>query len=134
MNMAGRNRMLSQRIAKFFLFRESAALDEKVAVLMPLSCLEFESNLLSLGQTENNPPELAAQLRVVASQWQKFIRAQCPDLAHASRTNHARLVVAEGEYLLRSVDTTVKLFERLAKLPIGQESKGYGFLFKHTHP
>jgi CRP-like cAMP-binding protein len=132
-NMAGRNRMLSQRIAKFFLFRELAVLDEKVAVLMPLSCLEFESNLLSLGQTGNNPPELAAQLRVVASQWQKFIRAQCPDLAHASRTTHARLVVAEGEYLLRSVDTTVKLFERLAKLPIGQESKDYGSLTQHTH-
>ena len=37
------------------------------------------------------------------------------DLSHAARTQHARLVMAEGERLLRGVDTTVKLFERLTK-------------------
>lgn len=114
-NMAGRNRMLSQRIGKFFLFREWASLDSRITALIPLSCLEFESNLLALGKTGNIPPEVAAQLRVVASQWQKFIRSLCPDLCHAARTQHARLVMAEGERLLRSVDTTVKLFERLTK-------------------
>ncbi|MBS1129697.1 MAG: Cyclic nucleotide-binding protein [Proteobacteria bacterium] len=114
-NMAGRNRMLSQRIGKFFLFREWASLDPRIAALIPPSCLEFESNLQALGKTGNTPPEVAAQLRVVASQWQKFIRSLCPDLSHAARTQHARLVMAEGERLLRSVDTTVKLFERLTK-------------------
>ena len=114
-NMAGRNRMLSQRIGKFFLFREWPSLDEKIAVLTPPSCLEFDSNLKALGKTANIPPEVAAQLRVVASQWQKFIHTLCPDLSHAARTQHARLVIAEGERLLRSVDTTVKLFERLTK-------------------
>jgi nitrate/nitrite-specific signal transduction histidine kinase len=114
-NMAGRNRMLSQRIGKFFLFREWPSLDEKIAVLTPPSCHEFESNLQTLRKTANIPPEVAAQLRVVASQWQKFIQTLCPDLSHAARTQHARLVMAEGERLLRGVDTTVKLFERLTK-------------------
>jgi len=30
---------------------------------------------------------------VVAKQWQKFIRALCPDLSHAGKTKHARLVL-----------------------------------------
>ena len=114
-NIAGRNRMLSQRIGKFFLFREWADLDEKITLLTPPCCLEFENNLQILGKTANIPPEVAAQLRVVASQWQKFIRTLCPDLSHAAKTQHARLVMAEGERLMRSVDTTVKLFERLTK-------------------
>jgi CRP-like cAMP-binding protein len=114
-NIAGRNRMLSQRIGKFFLFREWPGLDDKIAALTLPSCQEFESNLQVLQKTGSTPPELAAQLQVVASQWQRFILALCPDLSHAARTNHACLVLAEGERLLRSVDTTVKLFERLTK-------------------
>lgn len=114
-NMAGRNRMLSQRIGKFFLFREWASLDEKIATLTLPSCLEFESNLQTLEKIENTPPEVAAQLRVVACQWQKLIHTLSPDISHAARIQHARLVVAEGERLLRSVDTTVTLFERLTK-------------------
>ena len=35
-NMAGRNRMLSQRIGKFFLFREWPSLDERIAALTRL--------------------------------------------------------------------------------------------------
>jgi len=56
---------------------------------------------------------VVAQLRVVAGQWQKFIRAMCPDPSHAARVQHDLMVMLEGDRLLRSVDTTVKLFERL---------------------
>jgi hypothetical protein len=52
---------------------------------------------------------------VVASQWQKFIRTLLPDLFHSTKTQDSRLAMAEGDRLLRSVDTTVKLFERLTK-------------------
>ena len=114
-NMAGRNRMLSQRIGKFFLFREWPAQQEIIAELSPPVCAEFENNLRELVQAAGRQPELVAQLDVVDKQWQKFIRALCPDLAHAGKTKHARLVLTEGERLLRCVDTTVKLFERLSK-------------------
>jgi CRP-like cAMP-binding protein len=113
-NMAGRNRMLSQRIGKLFLFSEWGSLESSIADLSLRACEEFESNLKTLTQTAQDHPELAAQLQVVSNQWQKMIRALCPDLAHAGRAKHARLVVAEGERLLRCVDTSVKLFERLA--------------------
>lgn len=112
-NMAGRNRVLSQRISKLFLFREWSCLDEQISNLSLASLQEFESNLQQLAMTGNDQPEVAAQLQIVAGQWQKYIRVLCPDLSHAGKVKHARIVLAEGERLLRCVDTTVKLFERL---------------------
>lgn len=112
-NIAGRNRLLSQRIGKLFLFREWNILHKRIDELSIASCAEFESNLRQLMKTGGDQPELAAQLHIVAGQWQKFIRALCPDLMHAHKTKHSRIVLAEGERLLRCVDTAVKLFERL---------------------
>lgn len=112
-NIAGRNRLLSQRISKLFLFREWSSLQARIDELLVASSAEFESNLHQLVKTGSGQPELAAQLQIVASQWQKYIRALCPDLAHARKAKHAQVVLAEGERLLRCVDTAVKLFERL---------------------
>ena len=114
-NTAGRNRMLSQRICKFFLFRDWGNLLESIANLSPLTCQEFEDNLKVLVEAGSAHREIAAQLDVVGQQWQRFIRALCPDLSHPGKVKHARLVLTEGERLLRSVDTSVKLFERLSK-------------------
>lgn len=114
-NQAGRNRMLLQRIAKLFLFRDWAGLHERVAELSPPSCEEFESNLRELAVAGAPYPEVVAQLDVVDKQWRKFIRTLCPDLAYAGRNRHARLVLIESERLLRGVDTAAKLFERLSK-------------------
>lgn len=114
-NQAGRNRMLLQRIAKLFLFREWAGLQERVAELSPPSCDEFESNLRELTVAGAPYPEVVAQLDVVDKQWRKFIRTLCPDLAYAGWSKHARLVLIESDRLLRGVDTAAKLFERLSK-------------------
>lgn len=114
-NIAGRNRMLSQRIGKTFLFREEVANDEVVLLQLDHSCREFESNLEELRRSGNNLPELAAQLREVAVQWKKFMQALLPNLAHGQKAKHAQAVIAEGERLLRHVDTAVKLYERLTK-------------------
>lgn len=113
-NTAGRNRMLSQRICKLFLFHDWGCLHDSIAELSRQTCQEFESNLQELARAGGSHAELGAQLEVVASQWQRFVRALCPDLSHAGKVKHARLVLTEGERLLRCVDTTVKLFERLA--------------------
>lgn len=114
-NTAGRNRMLSQQICKLFLFHDWGSLNDRIGDLSRHTCREFESNLQELLRAAGSQAELAAQLDVVASQWQRFVRALCPDLSHAGKLRHARLVLTEGERLLRCVDTTVKLFERLAK-------------------
>lgn len=114
-NVAGRNRMLSQRIGKLYLFRELVDargwIDEQIGA----SIAEFEANLDELRHGGRRLPELVAQLDEVGQQWAKFRRALEPDPSHMNRTRHARLLLAEGDRLLRYVDTTVKLYERLSK-------------------
>lgn len=114
-NIAGRNRMLSQRIGKLFLFRELVAEREAPEALLDTSIAEFEANLGELGENRDRLPELAAQLGEVSAQWGRFRRALEPDPSRGSRVQSARLLLAEGERLLRYVDTTVKLYERLTK-------------------
>lgn len=114
-NIAGRNRMLSQRIGKFFLFAPWTGGDDAIRPRIEACTREFEDNLAQLRQSGRELPELAAQLQEVAGQWQKFYGALAPDLSRSGRAAHVRVVMAEGDRLLRHVDTTVKLYERLVK-------------------
>ena len=112
-NIAGRNRLLSQRIGKFFMFRDWAGCSLQISTHSNPSCTEFENNLNELRLSGKNIPELAAQLKEVSAQWQKFIRTLAPDMAYPGKSKHTKIVLAEGERLLRLVDTTVRLYERL---------------------
>lgn len=113
-NIAGRNRMLSQRIGKFFLFGHWVGGDETIRPRLEAFAGEFDDNLLQLRQSGGHLPELAAQLQEVAKQWQKFHQALAPDLERSGRAAHVRYAMAECDRLLRHVDTAVKLYERLA--------------------
>lgn len=114
-NVAGRNRMLSQRIGKFFLFGHWAGGDAAIRPRIEACAAEFEDNLGQLLVSGQKLPELAAQLQEVAGQWRKFRSALSPDLSRPGRAAHVRVVIAEGDRLLRHVDTTVKLYERLVE-------------------
>lgn len=109
-NISGRNRMLSQRICKLFLFRELAAADSREIMT---SCQEFESNLSELWRCGKRGPELDAQLQEVAEQWREFQKVLMPALADIAPSSQSVSVLAAGERLLRHVDTTVKLYERI---------------------
>ncbi|HRE19319.1 MAG TPA: hypothetical protein PLW86_19995 [Rhodocyclaceae bacterium] len=51
----------------------------------------------------------------ITEQWQRFQSMLLPNVTNASMNQHALAAIAQGERLLRYVDTTVKLYERLAK-------------------
>ena len=114
-NVAGRNRMLSQRIGKFFLFRDWGACSDAMLQRLGDSHCEFEINLAKMARSATAVPELAAQLEEVADGWRKFEGLLQPDPTPASSARRAQAALAEGERLLRHLDTTVKLYERLAK-------------------
>lgn len=114
-NLAGRNRMISQRMGKLFLFSDWPDCDQTAARTMDDSQAEFEANLDALRGNSHGIAEVALQLDEVAAQWRTFLAALAPDLSRTRRTHHARVVFTEGERLLRHVDTTVKLYERLSK-------------------
>lgn len=114
-NIAGRNRMLSQRIGKLFLFREWGLGGETILHRLGESCCEFETNLSELKRNSIGVPELVAQLGEVTEQWRRFESVLLPSLQHAGQRRHALATLTEGDRLLRLVDTTVKLYERLAR-------------------
>lgn len=114
-NVAGRNRMLSQRIVKLYLFREW--LDEDgIQRDLDASSKEFRRNLGELRRRGTHRPEVAAQLNEVAARWEKLAAALAADTS-TGRQHQAQVVLAAGDRLLRHVDTAVKLYERLAPQP-----------------
>ena len=112
-NVAGRNRMLSQRIAILFLLQDWVRPPERIQDDIAAAVEEFERNLRALSQNGRSLPELSAQLQEVASQWQKFMRMLTPEISRTRPGQQARAVVAEADRLQRHVDTAVKLYERL---------------------
>lgn len=109
-NIAGRNRMLSQRIGKFFVFRFWGLGDGDMAQRLEAARAEFETNLGELQRSAASLPELAAQLQAVEEQWGLFQGS----LAGPPTERHIPKIQAASERLLRYVDTAVRLYERLA--------------------
>lgn len=129
-NIAGRNRMLTQRICKFFMFRELGLGNRDVSQSLDASAREFEKNLAELRQRDLPCPEVEAQLEIVAEQWHKYQTTLAPGLRPTAKTHYVLTVQAVGDKLLRHVDTAVKLYERLApaelrsrKVALGQPGR-----------
>ncbi|MGQ5487773.1 type IV pili methyl-accepting chemotaxis transducer N-terminal domain-containing protein [Thauera sp. ZXT1-4] len=114
-NIAGRNRMLSQRMLKFFSFKDLAQCESEADVEIARSAEEFEANLAELRQSGQALPELLAQLDEVDEQWRRFNEALVSDERGLRRSRQLRKVLGESSRLLRYVDTAVKLYERLIR-------------------
>jgi CRP-like cAMP-binding protein len=116
-NVAGRNRMLSQRIVKFFLFQDLADCSETAHAQIGASASAFNANLDELRRSGGSLPQLVAQLDVVGQHWARLMAVLAPSAERMRRSQHVRLVLARGGRLLRHVDTAVKLYERLTHHP-----------------
>lgn len=114
-NVAGRNRMLCARLTKLFLFNGWPDRSRKLGRLSDVSRHEFFSNMRTLSSHSTDAPEAQAQLRVDAEQWQHFLSALDANPAGCFDEEQALAVVAASDELLRNVDTTVKLYERLTR-------------------
>jgi CRP-like cAMP-binding protein len=110
LELAARNRMLCSRITKLWLFLDWPVAADRAPELVRASVAEFQCNLERLQAMEPRVPQAAAQLAVDAAHWRRFLE-QIED----KRAGRAAEVFAYGEELLRHVDTTVKLYERLAE-------------------
>ena len=114
-NVAGRNRMLCARLAKLYLFNGWPDRSRKLGRLSDMSRQEFFTNMRTLGAYSADSPEAQAQLRVDAEQWQHFLAALDATSANRPSQEQVLAVIAASEELLRNVDTTVKLYERLTR-------------------
>lgn len=113
-NIAGRNRMLCARIAKLFQFADWNIQRETMLSLIAVSRQEFEGNLAKLSEMHSKLAQLQAQLRIDKAQWNSFLVILDEGLRQTSGHNHPLRVLAGSEALLRHIDTTVKIYERIA--------------------
>lgn len=112
-NIAGRNRMLTARVAKLFLFADWNVRADEARQLIAEGRAEFDANFAVLAACGAAQPEIAAQLAIDMEQWRALIAIVEGSPDFAMRDGHAREVFAASEELLRHMDTTVKLYERL---------------------
>lgn len=113
-NIAGRNRMLTARIAKLFLFRDWDVRRTESNRLIADSRDEFDANIAKLAKAGASTPEIAAQLTIDTELWRTLTTIIDATPHFAMQHGHAREVLAASDELLRHLDTTVKLFEHLA--------------------
>jgi len=68
-NIAGKQRMLSQRIAKYYIAYQVGIKDENTIGQMKASVKEFDDNLKFLLSLKENSPEIKKELQDVAHKW-----------------------------------------------------------------
>ncbi|SFZ76592.1 type IV pili methyl-accepting chemotaxis transducer N-terminal domain-containing protein [Chitinimonas taiwanensis] len=113
-NLAGRQRMLSQRLAKLYLFRAwgMAGVAEERALSQARS--EFLAGLARLESAPLSTPRIQRELELARQQWWFFDAA----LAAGSDEAGRRDVATTSERILETMNTITALYEQLpAKQP-----------------
>jgi hypothetical protein len=110
-NLAGRQRMLSQRLVKVYMLQQwkvgGTALREETERVQN----EFAGALASMQQRTDNSPALRAELDNLALQWEWLQTVLATEGADSFR-----LIMAEGgEAVLQLADQVTRLYEQSAK-------------------
>lgn len=110
-NIAGRQRMLSQRLTKAYMLRTWDFDSPQISNEMQTSRQEFSNALQVLIQAPENTPAIRRELDSVASQWDWFQAAL--DLEGAS--SYRLLVADSSESILISLERLVALYAQLSR-------------------
>lgn len=107
-NLAGRQRMLSQRIAANYLLRSWGVETSSVAEHLETSVKEFSAGLAKLRARADNSEEIRGELEEVAQQWEWLQTSLSVDGAGAYR-----LIVAESaDAILEAAERVTRLYEQ----------------------
>jgi hypothetical protein len=110
-NVAGRQRMLSQRLAKAYMLRAWNIDSPQISKELESSRLEFSAALQLLIQAPENTPEIRRELNSVVSQWSWFQTA----LELEGAVSYRLVVADSSESLLASLEKLVALYTRLGR-------------------
>lgn len=110
-NRSGRQRMLSQRIAKLYLAMAWHLPSPQLQGAFNTAVKEFDEGLMYLRQAPQNTPEINRRLDQVATQW-RFAQAGF-NLANNSQFVPT-VIVSTTETLLVKMDELTRLYEALA--------------------
>jgi CRP-like cAMP-binding protein len=112
-NLAGRQRMLSQRMAKFYLFEQWGVHVARSRLGRAEATREFAAALTELAAAAQGTPQIEAQLELVAQHWQ-LLQSTLAATDTADGRRQAAIVATASERLLRQADMAVSLYEALA--------------------
>jgi nitrate/nitrite-specific signal transduction histidine kinase len=106
-NLAGRQRMLSQRIAKSYLLRSWGVDSSAVRQELESATKDFSAGLAKLRANEGNSADIRGELDEVAQQWEWLQASMSVDGA-----GYYRLIVAESsDAILQATDRITRLYE-----------------------
>jgi hypothetical protein len=110
-NLSGRQRMLSQRLAKLYLLRSWGIRTLSVRDDLLRAQREFGEILEALRLAPENSPDIAGELDAVILQWEWFRGA----LAQGDYDRFQLVVVDASETILRSMDQITDWYEDMAR-------------------
>lgn len=108
-NLAGRQRMLSQRLAKIYMLHAWDIDSPQITSEFQAARLEFSAGLLLLAQAPENSPAILRELELVTLQWNWFQAA----LELEGATSYRLLVADSSEIILASLEKLVTLYTGL---------------------
>ncbi|QID19137.1 hypothetical protein G3580_16835 [Nitrogeniibacter mangrovi] len=114
-NMAGRQRMLSQRAAKAWLMQAMGVLPERASTWLAASVTLFERQMSELRSLQPNA-DIARLLVEEAAAWQGYRAVLAQPATHAS----AMEVYRRSDAVLAAAHATTQAYERLASTSVGR--------------
>lgn len=111
-NLAGRERMLSQRMVKFFMFQHMGIQVPKCRAELESVSEEFSTALGVLASATHDKPRITAELDRVAGQW-KALQSAMAIQDGADFISTSSKVFTKSEHLLRRMDRAVEFCVRL---------------------
>ena len=113
MNIAGRQRMLSQRMAKYYQAAAWKISIEQSGPEIDKGRREFSTALLELAAAPNNTTALREELELVKQQWMFFENAL--NQRGSVDKRQATAVATTSERILETMENVVGQYERLPK-------------------
>lgn len=112
-NVAGRERMLSQRIAKISMFRAWGIASPQMTQELDAATREFSASLDLLNSAPQNTAAIRGELQLAGSQWLFFEEAI--KQTGISRAEQLRNIATTSERILQVMDDVTGLYEGAGK-------------------